>query len=477
METKKTTISQKDNYAGNFGLILRSSAIFYAINNKKMKTTVSFLNYWILKRDIKVTVIINLRKMNGALVSREFADFSNGMVFNYSPKYKDFEGSIEIEVFSLENMVIPYAAVMVIYESKESISMVHSYARIYSLHEIEEKRTISNGRESCWTIRDSQSMRSFCVMHNGSSLQKEQTSRVTITTSANERHYYDIIIPELNAYASHRINLNEEINGISDILKGEAGNASINFELNNSFTRLLVGNERIDNGEFQITHSNFNYLEHLSDSCDEDNTNAYMHILKLPEKKLKVVVYPDMAPGKYIIKDGNMEIKIQSKEMLRYIPTSKKQIFSSENKILPTRIVTALSGGNDNKLPFECSLGVFHNKRPPKRMHWGSAVAQKKLSGSLYISVLDDIYGPIEDAKIIARLYSSVSPDYIEKEFCGIDVNTFESGVLFSDIFIDSENFLSGEYGYYTLFSEYGGLFVYSSVENENGSFTLEHSF
>ena len=46
--------------------------------------------------------------------------------------------SIEVEAFSNENLKIPYAAVMAIYETEKSISMVHSYSRNHSL--IEESK-------------------------------------------------------------------------------------------------------------------------------------------------------------------------------------------------------------------------------------------------------------------------------------------------------------------------------------------------
>ena len=50
---------------------------------------------------------------------------------------------------------------LVIYESEESVSMVHGYTRTYSHHEIEEEKTISIGEEAGLVVRDNNEIRSF----------------------------------------------------------------------------------------------------------------------------------------------------------------------------------------------------------------------------------------------------------------------------------------------------------------------------
>ena len=80
-------IDQQDNFSANFGKVFRSSAIFYAVHDDKVKTTISFLNYWDLKNKIATQAMINLRKIDGALVSRELVDFNRGEVFNFTVPY------------------------------------------------------------------------------------------------------------------------------------------------------------------------------------------------------------------------------------------------------------------------------------------------------------------------------------------------------------------------------------------------------
>ena len=52
--------------------VFRSSAIFPFIINRKIKTNILFLGYWLIKRDIKeVSLVITLRDKNGKLINRK----------------------------------------------------------------------------------------------------------------------------------------------------------------------------------------------------------------------------------------------------------------------------------------------------------------------------------------------------------------------------------------------------------------------
>ncbi|NTS75358.1 hypothetical protein HR060_00650 [Catenovulum sp. SM1970] len=476
MGNEKIKISQQDNFKGNFGLVLRSSAIFYAICNQSVKTTISFLNYWKLKRNLDVKVVVSCRKMNGQLLERFYPEFCGGMVVNITPDYEDFEGSIEVEVFSLENLVIPYAAIMATYETPESISMVHSYTRNYSPYEIEEGRTISKGRESCWTVHAKDKLSSFCVMHNGSVEQPAQSALINLKNHNNENFSFQFDIPVLKPYETLRLNIDDIVTDLEQLSGGRPLNASINFELAHGFTRLLVGNENIESGELQVTHSNFNYSEHQTDNCSEESKTAYMHLIKPNGQLADVIVYPDMQKGDYVLKDDTIETDFYSGQRLYYKPIASTLEFNSKNATLPTRIVTAITGGQEGKLPYECSLGVIHNERPKKRLYWGVASASNAIKGKLYIAAIEEVYGVCEQ-NIIIRLYSAVSHEYLELTIPPCEIPSFLEGVEFDEMFENACLFLGEELGYYTVFSEYGGLFVYSSLQNENGSLTIEHGF
>ena len=75
--------------------------------------------------------------------------------------------------------------------------MVHSYARAYSQHEIEDKRTITNGEESCWTLRDDDINSSFSVIHNGPNKQANQKAKLSVRNWLGNEQSVEIELPEL----------------------------------------------------------------------------------------------------------------------------------------------------------------------------------------------------------------------------------------------------------------------------------------
>ena len=144
-------INQKENFNLNFGHCLRSSSIFY-LPPQPIKTKIIFSNYWLFKNNIRVFLLASYRNMEGKLIKREELNFKNKNVLEIDSE--GIMGSCEIEAFSSVDLRIPYSAIMVVYETKEAISMVHSYSRIYSNIEVEEEKTISDGHEGCWILKD-----------------------------------------------------------------------------------------------------------------------------------------------------------------------------------------------------------------------------------------------------------------------------------------------------------------------------------
>ena len=108
-------------------------------------------------------IIASLRDLEGNLILRERLSFETGHVINYKPKILDeeFEGSLEMEAIANDNLGIPFAAMLVVYEAKNSVSMVHGYTRTYTPHEIEEGKVIEFGEEAGLVCRDNEHIRFF----------------------------------------------------------------------------------------------------------------------------------------------------------------------------------------------------------------------------------------------------------------------------------------------------------------------------
>ncbi|MBI3554727.1 MAG: hypothetical protein HY074_00520 [Deltaproteobacteria bacterium] len=473
-------ISQSNHYANDFGMIFRSSAIFYYRYSKDFKTTLSFMNYWKLKRDIEVTVVASLRDLDGRLLSREFIAFDKAMVANYQPTLPgcaEFTGSVDIEAFSAKNLVIPYAAIMAIYETPMGISQVHSYTRNYSRFEVEEGRTITDGDEACWTLRDSATVQSFGVFHNGPAEQAAQTLKLGVSSKSGQRLEASIELPALKPFATVRILPRDHVPGLAEFLDGDTGSATLTFKVNQGFTRMLVGWERLDGKDFQATHSNFNYSRHETDRLEATAAEAYMKIPSLTGMKKEVRIYPESDPGSYwIVGEAKRFEYVTGRELtISGADAGALLRVSKSGGALPTRLVTALVlQKSDGVLPAECSLGVVHAKRPLKRLYWGPCSERSRLVLATYEAVYGDC-PPHE--KIELQLFSAQGQEPLKRTLTGANLKALSDGMSLTDVFPGIREFLGGEFGYYTLYCNYGGFFCFSLLENECGSVSLEHSF
>ena len=473
VEKARVFISQKENYAGNFGDVLRSSAMFWARNDDKVRTTISFSNYWMYKNNLVVAVLINVRDMSGRLLSRHPVSFEKSEVCNFTPP-DDFEGSVEVEVFGNRNMRIPYAAIMAIYETADAISMVHSYGRAYSQHEIEDGRTISIGEESCWTLRDGEGLVSFAAFHNGSFPQPAQ--EVTLRVR-NHRGFETATMFRLDALAPFEtvvVTPAEHFGDLGKFLDDQPGNARISYALAGGFTRMLCGIRRPDWSELQVTHSNFDYSAHDTDKLD--GGVAYMVTPTVPaDRRQEIVVYPDTSEGDYHASFGE-EIDFSTGDIVRlpFDDSAPRTVaFTRKDDILPTRIVTALRlHGPEGTIPAECSLGVIHGARPPKSSAW--MPVSQEFNSRIHWADYAEVYGGCpDDATWDCSLYSVTRKepyqatlrfgDFADKPYLSVEE-------MFGQVD------LGGEFGYLSLRSSYGGLMIFSTLQ-KGDSMTMEHSF
>jgi hypothetical protein len=475
------TISFRDNVGARHGEVLRSSAIFYVREDATTQSTISFMNYWKLKRGVEVAVFASTRNMKGELLLRERLNFGQGEVINYRvPADGPFEGSIEIEVFSTQNMAIPYSAIVCIYETSRGYSFVHSYARAYSHHEIEEGRTLSTGREACWTCRDTPLQRSFAVIHNGSLVKEAQRLRLIVRNGRQETREVSFDWPALQPYETRRIRPGDHLPDLAAWLGGEPGQAKLDFELGAGFTRMLVGNERLDATDMQVTHSNFDYGRQPTDMT-EPGQQAFMHLPACGNAKLKLIIYPDSHKGDYRLHsvEGSTLSFSGGDAIYQVAPKSETLVFERTDGPMPTRLVTALEiHENTDRLPGECSLGVLTALQPAKRLWWGSVASPQTAASRLVIHDLHQVYGGIpEGEELHLSLHSASRSEPIKATLKADRLNEFSNGISIEDIWPGAKQHLGGQAGYYTMFCSYGGLTVYTLTRNVHGSVCLEHGF
>ena len=123
--------------------ILRSSGIFPVIQNQHYSSSIHFLGYWFLKRNIpELTLDITLRNVDGKtlLQKTEIIDIAKAFSVNLSSLLSEvdfdiknnFLGSIEIEFHSTKDLVFPYPALVLEYHNEKFNTCVHTLGRIYN---------------------------------------------------------------------------------------------------------------------------------------------------------------------------------------------------------------------------------------------------------------------------------------------------------------------------------------------------------
>lgn len=468
-----SVIDQRKNYAADFGHIFRSSAIFFI--PKDVATTINVSNYWNFKNGNQVGLLFSIRDVNGTVVERRQRYFDDGLVIN-EKNFPVDEGSIEIEAFGNKNLRIPYAAVMAIYESETSVSMVHSYSRNHSLVELEDSHALTTGREGCWTVRSDPTVQHFGVFHNGHLTVEPQRAKLFVTDIDGQDKIINFEIPEIKPFATLKFHLESLYPGLRNWLKGEDGWATVHFENKSAFTRLLLIWRRPETNELQVTHSNFDYSAQKTNLI-EGSKPAYMKwpsILNDQVMSSRVVVYPNLTPGIYNLSSAKRSEVFSTGKFLT-INDDKTFEFTYEKNVIPSRIVTAFGGAlNDSALPFECSMGIYHEKRPPKRFHWLSVSA--RLNTIIYLSKFTEIYQVPDEILMVFRLYSEKSQEYVEKKFLISSISSVKESYALEKLFPNSGEFLGDSFGYVSLFSNFGGYLMYSSIEKD-GSISIEHSF
>lgn len=348
-------IDQNKNFLGQFGPVFRSSAIFFIPEG--VNTTITVSNYWDFKNSLEVGLLFSIRDLDGNLIERREKYFDNCLVIN-ERDWPISEGSVEVEAFGNKNLRIPYAAVMGIYETQTSISMVHSYGRNHSLIELEDGNFLTTGRESCWTIRHDKNIRNSAVFHNGHLAVDEQEASLTLTNVNGEEKVIKFNVPSLKPFQTHIFILSELFPNYKKWLNGSDGWGTLHFDNHTAFTRLLLVWKNADTNEVQVTHSNFDYSE-FETNMIEATKPALMKWPSLISKSDfgQVVVYPKFAKGRYKISSTNSLYEIDTGMFINISNLERLEFNFSDTNSLPSRIVTGFSFKKEpSALPSDVTL-------------------------------------------------------------------------------------------------------------------------
>jgi hypothetical protein len=412
----------------------RSSAVFFVQNGGGVRTTLSFLNHFLLKRGIESGECrVTVRGSAGRMIVQWTFPVRGPRTFEVGfDDLPEFVGSAELEFFSQTNLVIPYSAVMAVYVTQNGFCQLHACCRTYNAEEL-ERGVVKVGAESGWTLRDAGDVESFAVIHNGAT-PLVGDFRLKITNSAGEVQECLLENRLVPAFAMQTIIPREHCDLVS-FLGGQPGHCSVYFPVETSFPRSFCGNRRMSGGrtiDLQATHTNFDY-SHFDTPRLAAGEPGYTYVPHAPDApSVAVAVYPNFADTTEVTAEHVYGWASVPRDRRSIIPARQGEavVFTTEDpRGLPNRIIDGLEVPWSNRIPAEASYGILTDGYAGKSWHWGLAHqhgAEGHLSGFFWSSKASSRADERFDLKL-----------YDEQGECGgavLQIKDFEKGIRLKDI-------------------------------------------
>ncbi|MBA3238699.1 MAG: hypothetical protein H0T62_10200 [Parachlamydiaceae bacterium] len=243
----------------------RSSAIFPIIKEPGLSVRLLFLGYWLLKRKIDhLTSVITLRSREGTPIARKILTIAEAKAYRIElsdllqatniPENASFEGSLEIEFFSAENLVFPFPAVVINYYGDSFSSVVHTAQRVYNDYEDMQKNSQTLVPESGFNIYVNEVCEPFLGLINGAFLKENAHIDLEFFNHKGQTLTLKKELGTLKPYETIIIHPSDELD-LRSFLDGQVGSCKAQFDVNWIFPRLLVGNKTTTPTALSITHT------------------------------------------------------------------------------------------------------------------------------------------------------------------------------------------------------------------------------
>ena len=503
--------------------VLRSSAIFPVIKNEFCTSSIHFLGYWLLKRNIsQVELTITLRDINGNFLFKKIdtIDSAKGFVIdldvllseiNYN-KNIDFIGSIETEFNTVGDMVFPYPALVLEYHNKEFNTCVHTMGRIYNDEDDINENNATLVPETGFDIHETNDLHSFLSFVNGSLENEDGYIEYIITNSNSKQFSGNFHLGKINSFETKFLYLKDHIPELSKILDSNSGSISIKHNFTGFYPRFLVGNIQESFPSVSFTHSYYDNTNSINDSDYWSRVNdshfdssIYVPIFQKNTQFTNLIIYPNMSPsnltlkiviydesGKKVYDNENFLtinsidqklLKINLNEIITNFDSSKNKNFAAhiitnfKNNKIPTRIKFGLdvgTNGTNSKLPcnicFNTRVGNPLLENKPGSFHWAPLFSNRNTVFTLgnFSTLKNYTY----DANLELNFYRIEDSTSINKKI-QLKANS-EKRITFDDF--DLNEFLKSE-GWVTIKSDTPYVHGYYFNMNSSGSVAGDHLF
>jgi len=368
--------------------ILRSSAIFPVLHNESFTSSIHFLGYWLLKRNIlEVALVITLRNNDGKTILRKTEIINNAKAYSINLDHllkeinletKNFLGSIETEFHTTQDMVFPYPALVLEYHNDSFNTCVHTLGRVYNDLEDLKENNETQVPETGFDIHENDNLNSFLSFVNGPLKNDDGLIQYTITNHNSETFTGIFHIGEINPFETKLIFLKDYIQSLSKILDNHSGSISLSHNFEGFYPRLLVGNKQNSSPSVSFTHSYYDCTSCVSESDYWSRANEkhydssiYVPIFNSENQYTNLMIYPNISPSTFTLK-----IDLYNEHGKKVFENSNfLQIKSNEKKLLKIDL-SEISSHADSNLAAHI-ITNFDNNKIPSRIKFGLNVGTK----------------------------------------------------------------------------------------------------
>jgi hypothetical protein len=291
--------------------VFRGSGIFYAVVNETVTTRVAFMHYWREKNNIsELGLLITLRGSDGSKVARRYLKIS-AMAYDFDVRdflapQSRFTGSIELEVFSTEDLKFQFPGFTVFYQTARGTSYVHTNQRVYNSAEDRARGESLNPWQGGFDI-DTAHHDPFLFLVNGPVAINDGEAEIIIVSAAGRELRRTLPLGSMPAYGTQDLRL-RQIDGIAEFLGDQPGMCKINLPFDDIHLRLAVGNALPDQSWFSVTHSYFDAVDHNeyydSSTLPADIYPAFVPFALMDGIDVDLVLYP-------ILSRCNLQLALQ----------------------------------------------------------------------------------------------------------------------------------------------------------------------
>ena len=397
--------------------ILRSSGIFPVIKNGSYSSRILFLGYWVIKRKIpEVSFLVTLRNNDGTILIRDFFTISNpkSYVINLDSLLEktsifdksNFLCSIEIEIFSTQDMVFPYPALILDYFNNQFNTCVHTLGRVYNdIEDLNENEKFSVP-ETGFDIYVDDDLHAFLSFVNGPIPNHSAKINYIITNSESKKLTGSFTLDHIKPYQTVFLKFEDHIPNLSNFLNGKVGAITIKHNFVGFFPRFLVGNTQDSLQSLSFTHSYYDCTScsDPSDYWNQPSESHYDSSVPIPlftdnDFFTDLVLYPNLSPSTF-----DLDIKFYDKQGNILLDLSNfMNVNSHDSKLLRINFNKLLEENNIDAKNAATAYVItnFQNRKIPTRIKFGLNVGKKGSKSKLSCNICfnSNIGNPLIDNK------------------------------------------------------------------------------